>query len=302
MVWSGLREERSRRSRWHEACVGCDLSHTVGGVCSSLEPAEVRSWCTDLKEDLMRECRADRGSPGGAVEESIVGGRDAGQDEFLGRLGIALAHHLRNPLASIAANTEVLLEMLPSADPRRDSATRVLEDADRMSRLVHEVLSYTSLRDPRMGSVSVGSLASRMVDGYAERARNCGVDLGFECDGGGEAATVCGDGEWIEEALDRVVANAFEAVGSGGVVRVRLVRSSSKGWAIRVEDSGDGVKEEERDLVFAPLVSASARGLGLGLAYTRRVLERIGASIEVGRSSTLGGACFSLEFGEGESR
>ena len=249
----------------------------------------------------MDECQVDHSSPQGGIDEAVVEGRGAEPEEFLGRLGIALAHHLRNPLASIAANTEVLLEGLPFSDPRRDSALRVLEDADRMNGLVREVLSYTSLRNPRLGSVSLEAVAARVLEEYRGRARDCEVDLGFEAEDRGLDATVIGDCEWIAEALDRVVSNAFEAVGTSGVIRVRLARSEKKSWRIRVEDSGVGVLEEERELVFAPLVSASARGFGLGLAYARRVLERIGATIDVG-SSSLGGACFSLEFGEGASR
>jgi signal transduction histidine kinase len=99
-------------------------------------------------------------------------------------------------------------------------------------------------------------------------------------------------------ALNRVyrnlITNALQATASGGRVAVRTRREDDHAF-IEVADTGSGIPKDRLDTIFDDFVTTKKRGLGLGLAISKKVVEQLGGSIGV-TSEVGGGTTFALRF------
>lgn len=181
----------------------------------------------------------------------------------LGRLAATVAHEVRNPLAGISANAELLRESLVDPDDI-EGLDIILGEVERLGTLVSDLLLYSRERHAESSPIDLAALANRACDLLATDARNAGVELG--CDGTGLA---WGDSELSQQALLNVVRNAIQACRPGG-----LVRCVATDGVIRVEDEGTGVPEALQSNLFEPFVTGHTRGLGLGAAVAKRCLSR----------------------------
>ena len=76
-----------------------------------------------------------------------------------------------------------------------------------------------------------------------------------------------------------------------GYIRISIYKEGAY-WKVKVEDSGNGVKEENRGKLFSPNFTTKSSGTGLGLAISRNVVEQSGGEVGYNTSQLLGGACF----------
>lgn len=181
----------------------------------------------------------------------------------LGRMAATVAHEVRNPLAGISANAELLREAL--ADPEDvESVDIILGEVDRLGRLVTDLLLYSREREPNCGPLDLGRLARRVVELSRRDADHAGVEL--DCSGEGRA---WGDPSLARQAMLNIVRNAIQACCQGGRVQI-----SVDGVEVLIRDQGNGIPRSIRESLFQPFVSGRTRGLGLGLAVARRCLRR----------------------------
>jgi signal transduction histidine kinase len=104
----------------------------------------------------------------------------------------------------------------------------------------------------------------------------------------------------IRRVLLNLITNALQASTSGGQITVSGVREGQ--WAIlRVADDGPGISAEMRPLLFEPFRTSKARGIGLGLAVCKKIVEACGGTVIAGEAAG-GGALFTvrLTFAERE--
>lgn len=114
-----------------------------------------------------------------------------------------------------------------------------------------------------------------------------------------EGAEVMGPKPQLTRVLVNLVTNAVQALEGreDGRIRVSLRNSSKEGfYDIVVEDSGPGVKEENRVKLFTPDFTTKSHGTGLGLAICRNIVDRCGGEISYSKSFALGGACFTVRY------
>jgi signal transduction histidine kinase len=108
--------------------------------------------------------------------------------------------------------------------------------------------------------------------------------------GGSQVVDV--DRDQIRQVLLSLITNAYDAMPGGGVLTVST--TSEPGSAqITVTDTGMGMDQETRDSIFTPFFTKKARGIGLGLAVTKRVVEAHGGTIAV-QSTPAAGTSFTL--------
>ncbi len=86
------------------------------------------------------------------------------------------------------------------------------------------------------------------------------------------------DAGLVRRVLDNLVSNAAEAMPEGGTLTVRA-RRSDQGTLIEVEDTGTGIPEEAISHIFEPLYTTKTKGLGLGLAFVKRIVEAHGGTL-----------------------
>lgn len=214
-----------------------------------------------------------------AIEEKIDLERELAERErlaLLGQMAASVSHNLRNPLSSMKTILQVQLENpdLPF-DARHDCAL-VVEEIDRMSMKLTQLLRYAkpSVNGQRVGLVAVARQTAALLGHDAER-RNIRMEFDQPA---GEIETTASE-EAVSEILSNLLVNAIEAQPKGGRVRVNLRRRDA-GAEIEIEDDGPGISADARGRMFQPFFTTKATGTGLGLAIVARRVAELGGTVE----------------------
>lgn len=199
----------------------------------------------------------------------------------LGEMSAVLAHEIKNPLASLKGNAQLLASTLPAGEKAQSKAERVVDEAIRLEKLTNDLLRF----------VRTGTINREPIDPAAlvrEAASSVPGDVAIDTAGAPKLWSL--DAARIREVVVNLVDNA---VAAGPPVTAR-VHSRSGRLVIEVADKGNGVPEEDRDRIFEAFHTSKTQGTGLGLAVARRVIEQHGGTIAV-VSNPGGGALFRAE-------
>jgi two-component system, NtrC family, sensor histidine kinase HydH len=203
----------------------------------------------------------------------------------LGEMSAVLAHEIKNPLASLKGNAQLLARMLPGGDKPRAKADRVVDEAMRLEQLTNDLLQFVRTGTIQRTPVDAAALVR---DAAASVAGEVAVD------------TTGAPAAWSLDAgrIRQVVINLIDnAVAAGPPVTVAVRRDRAR-LILEVADHGPGVAEDDRDRIFEPFFTGKTQGTGLGLAIVRRVVELHGGTIAV-YPNPGGGAMFRAELPEG---
>lgn len=240
---------------------------------------------------------------GGAVAALLVG--VVKLSERRAAFVSAVTHELRTPLTTFRLYAEMLADgMVPDAEQRQSYLATLRNEAERLSRLVENVLAYARLdrgrRREQRETVSLEALLSGMETRLRERAAQAEMELAVEVDAAARQALLTTNPSAVEQILFNLVDNACKYAAAATDRRIHVqVRLERDAVEIRIADHGPGVAPEFAKRLFRPF-SKSAReaaqtapGIGLGLALSRRIARELGGDLgwEPAPSS---GACFVL--------
>lgn len=210
----------------------------------------------------------------------------------VGRFAAGVAHEIRNPLAAMIG----CLELIQSSDKSSSAEEEerllgiVLREAERLSRLVSDFLTYARPPEPKPVYQRLRELAEDVIDAARVAHENIHFELVFQSD-----PEVDCDAEQIRQVLWNLVNNAIREVRQNADARKPQIRitieEDSKFAMLSVGDSGAGIPEENIERLFEPFFTTSPDGTGLGLATSRQILLSHDGSLSVGKSP-LGGAKF----------
>lgn len=206
----------------------------------------------------------------------------------------AASHELKTPVASIQAAAETLGHALDE-DPvaARRFAANLLRDAERLSRIVRDLLDLSRLESERgaLDSVRLDLLAKEETDRISERTEQAKLSIEAVL----TPVTVHGSRQDLALLLSNLLDNAVRYTRAGGTIRVR-VENHNGDARLTVSDTGIGIPARELPRIFERFYRvdrARARetgGTGLGLAIVKHVVEQHGGRVEaqsdLGRGST----------------
>lgn len=199
----------------------------------------------------------------------------------LGEMSAVLAHEIKNPLASLKGNAQLLASMLPAGEKPKAKAERVVEEAVRLETLTNDLLQF----------VRTGSIKRETVDpAVIAREAAAAVKGDIRVDTTRAPRSWSLDASRIREVIINLVDNA---VSAGEPVEV-TVAVENKHLVIEVMDHGAGIPEDDREKIFEPFFTGKTQGTGLGLAVVRRTIELHGGKVEAHANSG-GGARFRAE-------
>jgi len=208
----------------------------------------------------------------------------------IGRLSSAMAHEIRNPLASISGSVQLMMEAEGvSAEDRRLMGI-VVKEAERLSSLLTDFLTYARPKPPERDVCDVSRLIDELVDMCAADPRFGGIDI-LRTYSPGTRFLV--DRDQLRQALWGLMINAAEALKDKGQIAIGV--DASEGL-ISVEDTGPGVPPELAERIFEPFFTTKGSGSGLGLATVFTLIEGHGGSVEL-TDGAHSGARFLLRFG-----
>jgi two-component system sensor histidine kinase HydH len=200
----------------------------------------------------------------------------------LGTMSAVLAHELRNPLAALKGHAQLLAEDVETDPVRAPQAKQMVDGAVRLERLLDNLLRF----------VKTGTIERAPVDPnlpLLDAAKPFGELITVER---GPETPVPLDAARLEQALANLLHNAAEVTPSGSRVEASVCREGSQ-LICRIRDHGPGLPAGAEASLFEPFTTHKARGVGLGLAISRRVAELHGGTLTA-RTLPEGGACFTL--------
>lgn len=207
----------------------------------------------------------------------------------VGEFAGAVAHGIRNPLAGIRAAAQIARERAREG-PLAESLDGILAEADRLEQRIRTLLDFSRPFEPRLGSAHVAELLESVQRALLGQARRKGVRIEIATE---TERAVLGDVDYLEDALLELAGNALRAVPEGG--RLELgVRSESDRVVIRVADTGPGIPPALQPRIFDLFFTTRSNGTGMGLATVRKVVERMGGTVQL-ESSSASGSIFRIE-------
>jgi signal transduction histidine kinase len=195
----------------------------------------------------------------------------------LGEMSSAVAHSLRNPLATIRSSAELALEF--DTGLAHKNINDIIGQVDRMSKWVRELLqSLRPLNDDAEPVNLVAALHDSLM-AFEHQIAKAGVQVVFEPQ---ETPMVLSQQVQLTQILNSLLANAVEAMDRGGTLSITLESTDTRGICVVVSDTGKGMNEEQRRMAFRPFFTTKQGGLGVGLVLVKRIMERFGGAVNLG--------------------
>jgi len=215
----------------------------------------------------------------------------------LGQLAGGIAHDLRNPLGAISNAAYFLNLVLEEPGPEVKEMLEILNKEVRTSeRIIRSLLDFARTKAPVRREVDLNAVVRRALT-HADVPES--VEVVSRLDE--ELPTIQADPDQLAQVFDNIIRNAVQAMPAGGqlsVISEQLSVNSDQSpisnlqspVSISFTDTGVGIPEENLGKLFEPLFTTKAKGIGLGLALTKMLVEGHGGTIEVesevGKGST----------------
>ncbi|RON36245.1 two-component sensor histidine kinase [Pseudomonas brassicacearum] len=194
----------------------------------------------------------------------------------LGEMSSAVAHSLRNPLATIRSSAELALEF--DSGPAHKNINDIIGQVDRMSKWVRELLqSLRPLNDDAEPVNLVAALHDSLM-AFEHQIAKASVHVVFDPK---LTPMVLSQQVQLTQILNSLLANALEAMDKGGTLIITLEPTDSHGLGVVVSDTGKGMNEEQRSMAFRPFFTTKQGGLGVGLVLVKRIMERFGGAVSL---------------------
>ncbi|MBI5579524.1 MAG: PAS domain-containing protein [Deltaproteobacteria bacterium] len=212
----------------------------------------------------------------------------------IGQLAAGVAHEIRNPLSSIRGFAQFLKHALKGHPQEQDYAAIMVEEVDRINRVVSDLLSLARPLETKPLACSITELINHVARLVANDAHSRNVTLAIDMAADIGCCRV--DPNQLTQALLNLLLNALQAVEPGGFVRIGADTDEAGGLRIRVSDDGHGIPREQLDKIFDPFFTTRSRGTGLGLAIVHQIVDNHNGEIRVESPVAQGqrGSCFTI--------
>jgi two-component system sensor histidine kinase AtoS len=212
-----------------------------------------------------------------ALEEKL---KQADRLAALGTLSAGLAHEIKNPLSAIKTFVQLLPKKFETRSFMDKFNVTVPREIDRINLLVEDLLELTRTRKRPFVPLSVDQLILQVIDLHGEEMGK--RSIAFENHLDKTLPSICADSERLYRAFSNLVINSVQAMPKGGSLIISSQYEPSGSMArLTFKDTGIGMDEETCRNLFNPFFTTKDKGVGLGMALTRKIIEDHKGTVEV---------------------
>jgi signal transduction histidine kinase len=264
------------------ACIPLVVDHRLVGIVllaagSQWHPGQTvvdRLWKSADHAGALAEVVAQRHAERLRLEASAR----AQQLALAGQLAAAVAHEVRNPLATIRSSVQYVSDSSAEWSSKHEILQHVVEEVDRINRTLSAMLGLSRPQALEIAEVDLTALMRQvlvLVQSYVEHQHLVLDDSGI-----GPQVVVRGDPKQLQQVLLNVLLNACQSMQPGG--RLTLVADATADAAtIRVSDTGAGIAPAELGRVFDTFYTTKANGTGLGLPICKEIMARHRGTVDI---------------------
>jgi signal transduction histidine kinase len=214
-------------------------------------------------------------------------------------IAASIAHEMAQPLAAIATNGDAVLEFLDKSPPHlaqaRIALNDMIEGSHHTAKVIDGIRTLFRKVDQERQQVDMNEIALEVLQSLRAELADHGVISSPEL--ASSIPLVDGDRSQLQQVVFNLVHNAIEAMtvtsDQKRQLRLRTEHRGDDAIVLAVQDSGPGINPERLDEIFDAFVTTKAKGMGLGLAICRTIVERHGGRL-IASSDGNDGALFEL--------
>jgi len=204
----------------------------------------------------------------------------------VGQLAGGIGHELRNPLGTIKNAAYFLNMVLEKSDPHiKETLEFLMKEVSMSERIINSLLDFARPKPPTRDKVNVNVVVQDLL---SRNTMHKTIEMTKKLDE--DIPTILADPSQLTLVFRNIIINAIQAMPEGGSLVVKSSASNKEWISVSFKDSGIGIPKEDLDKIFEPLFTTKAKGIGLGLAVIKILVEGHGGTIEVeselGKGST----------------
>jgi signal transduction histidine kinase len=211
---------------------------------------------------------------------------------MFGRMAAGLVHDLSHPVQNIGNSCKLIVRVFDDPEYRQTFTRTIDREIDTLKRVLDDLRNVARPAPVERFPLDVNRSVADIVESMRSFAEESGIALDAKF--ASEPVIIEGDVFALGRVYRNLITNAIQATESGGRVTVTTVRDRNS-VEVMVTDTGSGIPPERLSAIFDDFVTTKKRGLGLGLAITRRIVEQLGGTITV-KSETGKGTTFTMRF------
>jgi len=211
----------------------------------------------------------------------------------LGELTAGVAHELRNPLAGIKINTQILSRKRDFPEMERRLLDSTLEGIGKIQKIVDDMLHFAKPKASHFKLEEINEVVEGSLAILQTKLKKGNISLVFVK--GESLPKVWIDAHQIQQVLINLMLNAIQAMEKSVSLALRTFSDVKNKLDIEVKDTGVGIPKSHLKKIFDPFFTTKSEGTGLGLSISIKILESHGATIDV-TSQEEKGSTFIIHF------
>ncbi|MEW6289845.1 MAG: ATP-binding protein [Thermodesulfobacteriota bacterium] len=213
----------------------------------------------------------------------------------LGQIATSVNHEIKTPLNVLYMNLQLLIRKINQCDMGKSELKQGMLDLTeiingeiiRINEIIEEFVKYARFPDPNFKQGNINQILADIAEMVAQNAQESDIIINVVQDETLDLVPI--DEKMMIQALLNLCMNAIQAMPYGGLLRLESKRDGACA-KILIEDTGQGIADEDLQHIFDPFFTKKDGGMGLGLAIAQRIIENHRGSIscqsEVGKGTS----------------
>jgi len=196
----------------------------------------------------------------------------------LGQMCAGVSHEIRNPLGIIRSTAELLGGMSGSQEKQTMLSNMIIEESSRLNDIVTEFLDFSRPLEPDLQDCYLDELIIKNLNFLAPEFAKENISVHHNLDN--RSFKLRADPQLLYRAFMNVFMNGIQSMKNGGNMTIGVTEEKDH-CVVKIEDTGDGIVENNLSKIFDPFFSTKDKGSGLGLPIVRNIIEGHSGSIQI---------------------